>query len=231
MAAVIGYSNKIDSATLSGWTNNSNLKTRYLAQKATASGALDIDLGSAQAIGLVALVSTSGVSSMNVTAGSSAGGSNLYSGTVSAYGGPDIATTFASVTARYWRITASGSVGRVFLGPRFAPTWGTDWSPSIQVESRTAISEALSGPEYFDTRPNRRVWRGHFSFLSPAEGYTWLGIQQALDVSGEVYVVEDDDDTTYRGQRNFCGRLRTLDAVEWPYQNHRAVGVEISELL
>lgn len=230
MAAVIGYSNKIDSATLSGWSNNANLKTRYLTQKATASGALDIDLGSAQSIGLVALVACSGIS-MTVTAGSSVGGSNLYSGSVSGYGGPDTALTFPAVSARYWRITASGSVGRVFIGPRFAPTWGTDWSPSIQVESRTNVIEALSGPEYFDSRPNRRVWRGHFSFLTEAEGMTWLGVQQTLDVSGEVYVIDDDDSTSHRDKRNFYGRLRTLDSIEWPYRSERAVGVEIGELL
>ena len=57
MATVIGYGNLIDAATLAGtWTNTANLKNRYLAQKASAgAGAyLDINLGSAQSIGLVA---------------------------------------------------------------------------------------------------------------------------------------------------------------------------------
>lgn len=235
MATVIGYNNRIDSATLTGWTNNANLTTRYLTQKATASGSLDMDLGSAQSIGLVALVAHSVASgTVTISAGSSAGGSDLYtSGALSLYSGTDFAQTFAAVSARYWRITVSGSgtVGRVFIGPRFAPEWAVDWSPSLQIESRTGISEALSGPEYFDTRPSRRVWRGQYSWLTAAEGYQWLDVQKTMDVSGEVYLIEDDDDTTYRGQRNFMGRLRTLDAVAWPYPQHRSVAVEIGELL
>lgn len=230
MAAVIGYGNLIDTATLTGWTNNANLKTRYLAEKATASGNLDIDLGSAKGIGTIALIACSGVS-MTISAGSTVGGSDAYSASITGYGGVDTATTFATVTARYWRISATGFVGRIFIGPRFAPEWGTDWSPSISVESRTNVIEALSGPEYFDSRPNRRVWRGHFSFLSEAEGMTWLGVQQALDVSGEVYLFDDASSSNYRSQRNFYGRLRTLDAVEWPYRSERAVGVEVGELL
>ena len=128
MAAVIGYSNKIDSATLSGWTNNANLQTRYLAQKATASGALDIDLGSAQAIGLVALVSTSGVSSMTVTAGSSAGGSNLYSGTIAAYGGPDRASLIAVLDSTW------------MLGDQSVPQVGAKRGP---MKTRPTLPDAV----------------------------------------------------------------------------------------
>ena len=232
MATVLGYSNLIDSATLSGWTNNGNLKTRYLAQKATATGSLDIDLGSAQAIGLVALVSTAGVSSMTVTAGSSAGGSNLYSGTVSAYGGTDLALTFASVTARYWRITASGSVGRLFIGPRFSPAATIDWNPGLSYESATGVQSSFGGQEYFDERPVRRVWRGQWSWLTDAEAWGVVApMLAASDISREVYLIEDDTDTSYRSLRRFLGRFRQLSAIEWPYVGTHTCGVEIGELL
>lgn len=237
MATVIGYGNLIDSATLAGtWTNTANLKTRYLAQKASAgAGAyLDINLGSAQSIGLVALVAetlTSGT--VTITAGATQGATTFNSGALSVYAGNDFAHTFAAVSYQWWRISvsAAGTIGRVFIGPRYKPTFGTDWSPSIQIESRTQISEALGGQEYFDARTQRRVWRGKFSWLNDAEAYQWYAIQQAQDVSGEVYLIEDDADTTYRGQRNFLGRLRTLDAIEWPYANQHSVGLEIAELL
>lgn len=237
MSTVIGYGNLIDSATLAGtWTNTANLKTRYLAQKATAgAGAyLDINLGSAKSIGLVAICSdtvTSGT--MTITAGATQGATTYSSGALSVYDGVDDAFTFTPVSYQWWRITlsAGGTVGRVFIGPRFKPTYTIDWSPSIQIESRTQIAESLGGQEYFDARTSRRVWRGHFSWLTDAEAYAWYAIQQAQDVSGEVYLIDDDTDTTYRGQRNFLGRLRTLDAIEWPYYSQHSVGVEISELL
>ena len=237
MATVIGYGNLIDAATLAGtWTNTANLKNRYLAQKASAeAGAyLDIDLGSAQSIGLVALVAetlTSGT--VTITAGATQGATTFNSGALSVYSGQDFAHTFAAVSYRWWRIavSAAGTVGRIFIGPRYRPTYNIDWSPSIQIESRTQISESLGGQQYFDPRTSRRVWRAKFSWLNDAEAYQWLAVQQAQDVSGEVYLIADDADTTYRGQRNFLGRLRTLDAIEWPYVSQHAVGLEIAELL
>lgn len=237
MATVIGYGNLIDSATLAGsWTNIANVKNRYLAQKATSgTGAwLDIDLGSAKAIGLVALVAetiTSGT--VTITAGATAGVVNFTTGALSIYAGTDFAHTFATQTYRYWRITLSGSgnVGRVFIGPRFLPAVNIDWSPALAIESRTSVSESLGGAEYFDSRPSRRVWQGKWSWLSEAEAMTWVAVQQSLDVSGEVYLIYDDADTSYRGTRNFLGRLRTLNAIEYPYIGQYGTALEIAELL
>lgn len=237
MSTVIGYSNLIDTATLAGtWTNTSNLKTRYLAQKASAgAGAyLDIDLGSAKSIGVVALCAKSMNSgTVTVTAGATQGATTYSSGTLTVYSGVDFAYTLTPATYRHWRITvsASGTVGRIFIGPRYLPAANIDWNASLQVESRTQISESLGGQEYFDARANRRVWRARFSWLTNSEAYQWLTLQQAQDVSGEVYLIEEDTDSTYRAQRNFLGRLRTLDAVEYPYLSTHAVGLEIGELL
>lgn len=239
MACVLGYSNLIDSATLSGtWTNTANLKTRYLAQKATAgAGAyLDIDLGSAQSIGLLALVSTSiTTGTITITAGTSPGGSTLYnSGALSIYTGTDFAKSFTVVSARYWRIatSAGGTIGRVFIGPTFKPTNNIDWNPSIAVESKTGILESLGGPEYFDERPNRRIMTSQWSWLTDAEAYNvLLAIQRSHDVSREVYLILEDTDTSYRGSTNFLARFRTLSPVEWPYLSIHSCGIELGELL
>ena len=318
MAAVIGYGNLIDSATLGGTlTNAANLKTRYLTQ--TASGGtppsaflplsqasrqwrsmttlgsdvyasvdggdiyrqiggtgnfvalgqtarvwygmttrgsdvyacvyggdiykqtggtgvyLDINLGTNQSIGVVAVIAhTQAGGTIRVQGGTSAGSGSAYDSTALAiYPGSDYAITFTPASARYWRITWSEqmSCGRIFLGPRFKPVNNIDWSHTLEVESKTTISEALGGPEYFDTRPNRRVWRGAFSWLNAAEASTWLDVQRTHDVAGEVYWFEDDTDTTYRGQRWFYGRLRTLSAIEYPYLSTYKTGIEIVELL
>jgi hypothetical protein len=239
MALVLGYGNLIDSATLGGtWTNTANLKTRYLAQKAAAgAGAyLDIDLGSAQTIGLVALVSeTIASGTITITAGTSAGGSTLYnSGALSIYSGTDFAKSFTDVSARYWRIatSAGGTIGRVFIGPAFKPVNNIDWNPSIAVESKTGILESLGGPEYFDERPNRRLFTGQWSWLGDAEAWTvLLAIHRSHDVSREVYLIQDDLDASYRGSTNFLARFRTLSPIEWPYLSQHAVGVELGELL
>lgn len=237
MTLVIGYGNLIDSATLSGtWTNTANLKTRYLAQKASAgAGAyLDIDLGSAKAIGLVALVAdTLSGGTVTITAGATVGAATFSTGALAVYSGQDFAHTFTPQTYRYWRITvsAAGSVGRVFIGPRFRPGYGAGFGSTAQIESLTKVSETLGGMTFFDQRPNRRVWQGKLEWLTDAEGYAWQQIQRDQDVWGEAYLIEDDTDTTYRGLRNFYGRLRNLSAIEWPYATTRATALEIAELL
>lgn len=239
MTCILGYTNQIDNATLGGtFTNVTNLQTRYLSQKATAvtSGVIDIDLKSAKTIGVVALVAhLTSAKTVHIQAGTTAGDSSAYdSGVLTAYVGADFAHTFTPVSARYWRITVTGpsiSIGRVFIGPSFRPDANFDWGVSLQIESRTNVVESLSGVEYFDKKPNRRVARGHFTWLSHAEAHLWLNIQRTLDVSNEVYWIEEETDTTYRAMRWFLGRLRTLDAVEYPYFQNHGVGFEISELI
>jgi hypothetical protein len=255
MGTVLGYSNKIDSATLSGGSWNagyplSNLKNRYLAQKARTTNALstssiiDIDLGSAQVIGVVAVVAhnLSAAATVRIQGDDTAGiTSPLYdSGALPIYSGSDYALPFAPVSARYWRISlidtgnAAGYIqlGRVFIGPKLAPAKGTDWGQSLAIDSSTEVQRSLGGPEYFDERANRRIWRGKWSWLTDAEGYsTVLGILRSHDISREVYVIGDDADTTYRGERNFLGRLRQLNAIEWPYLNYHAMAAEIGELI
>lgn len=237
MGVVIGYGNLIDSATLAGtWGSSANLKTRYLAQKATAvAGAyVDIDLGSAKAIGLIALVShTIASGTVTITAGATQGATTYNPGAQSVYAGQDYAVTFAAQTYRWWRIatSAGGNIGRVFIGPRFAPAAWQEYGSSGAVETLTKVTESIGGQEFFFSRPNRRVWQGKLSWLTAAEGYSWQAVQRAQDVAGEAFLIEDDTDTTYRGIRNFYGRLRTLGAVEWPYPQLRSTAIEISELL
>lgn len=252
MACILGYSNFIDASTLSNGTWNasypqSNLKTRYLNQKArstTTTATIDMDLGAAQSIGVVALIKHNLTTTATVRiqgAAANTFATNLYdSGTVTVYAHTDYALQFTSVSARYWRITitdTSNALGyvelaRVFIGKRFAPTNNIDWAASIGVESKTVIQESLAGVEYFDTRPNRRIWQGKWSWLSDAEAYsTLIALQRSQDVSGEVYLFEESTDTLYRDQRWFLGRFRTLNAIEWPYVSQHSCGVEIGELL
>lgn len=238
MSAVIGYGNLIDSATLGGTvTNASYLKDRYLAHKASAgAGAyLDIDLGAATSIGVVAVVShTQASGTIRVQGGSSAGSGSAYDSTALAiYSGSDYAVTFTPASARYWRITfsAASTFGRVFIGPRFRPATNIDWDHGFQRETRSVIGEALSGMEFGDKRNSRRVWRGAFSWLTPAEADAYDTLQAAADITDEVYWIEDDTDTTYRGKRWFFGRFRALSAIEYPYLSTYKAGVEIGELL
>ena len=255
MALVLGYSNQIDTAGLSGgsWHASyplTNLQNRYLSQKArtvnalAASSVINLDLGSAQSVGVVALVAHNLTGSATVRIqGSSAADQSvaLYDSTaLPAYTGTDYAMSFPAVSARYWRISISDTgnpagyvqLGRVFIGWRFSPANNIDWNPKLAVESKTAVMESLGGPEYFDERPTRRLFTGQWSWLSDPEAYNFLlAIQRSHDVSREVYLIADDADTSYRGTTNFLARFRQLSPIEWPYLNSHSCGVELGELL
>lgn len=255
MTCVLGYSNQIDTATLSGGSWNAsypltNLQNRYLSQKArtanalSASSVINLDLASAQSIGVVALISHNFSAAATVRIqGSSAADQSvaLYDSTAETiYSGTDYAKSFTAVSARYWRISISDTgnssgyvqLGRVFIGWRFSPTNNIDWNPTLAVESKTAILESLGGPEYFDERPNRRLFTGQWSWLSDPEAYNvLLAIQRSHDVSREIYLIQDDTDINYRGTTNFLARFRQLSPVEWPYLGQHTCGVELGELV
>lgn len=255
MATILGYSNQIDTAGLSGgsWHASyplTNLQTRNLGEKArttnalAASSVLNLDLGSAQTIGVVALVAhnLSAAATVRIQGSSAADQSvALYDSTALVYSGSDYAMALPTpVAARYWRISISDTsnpagyvqMGRVFCGWAFKPTNPIDWNPALGVDSKTVVMEALDGTEYFDERPNHRVFQGQWSWLSDPEAYSFLiAIQRSHDVSREIYLIADDTDLNYRGTRNFLARFRQLSPIEWPYLNAHSCGIELGELL
>lgn len=256
MALVLGYANQTDVSTLSGGSWNasyplSNLKTRYLYQKTRSSNALaastviNIDLGTAQSIGVVALVGhnlTGDAATVRIQGASNSGMSpTLYDSTAeTVYSATDYAKHFTAVNARYWRISISDTgntsgyvqLSRLFLGWRFMPTVTNDFGETLELESQTVVQQSLAGPEYFDERPNRRIWRGQLSWLSNTEAYRMLLVMlRQQDVSREVYLIADDSDTNFRDQRNFLGRMRSLSSIEYPYPLRNSAALEIAEVL
>ncbi len=255
MAAVLGYANQIDDGTVSGGSWNSsyplaNVKTPYLYQKARTSNTLAtssviiVDCATAQTLGVMALVSHNLTinATVEITASDYSDFSVLSydSGSLNVYAHTDFATSFTPVAARYWKISISDTgngdgyieIGRVFLGWQFKPGINIDFGVSIGVESDTSSLRALGGPDYFDSRPNRRSWRGTWSWLTEQEAYAvMVEIMRQQDIEREVYLMEDDEDTSYRAERWFLARFATLSAIEWPYLTYHSVGVELTEVI
>lgn len=254
MAFILGYANQVDDAPVSGgsWSSSyplTNIKTRYLFQRARSTDALAssstmvIDTGENQTIGVVALVrhniSTNGTVRIRGYEFSNLTGLAYDSGAVTVYAGDDFAHAFTPTAARYWQIVISDTgnadayieIGRVFIGWRFEPEVCVDWGLNIGVESQTTVMQSLAGPEYFDSRPNRRIVSGQWSWLTQAEAHgVYLQIQRQQDIEKEVFAMMDPD-TSYPDQVWFLGRFRTLNAIEWPYLDRHSVGFEISEIL
>jgi hypothetical protein len=253
---ILGYANQTDVSTLSGGSWNasyplSNLKTRYLYQTSrtanalTTSTVINIDLGEDQTIGVIALVGhnlTAETATVRIQGASNSDISpTLYDSTAQlVYTGTDYAVSFTPTRCRYWRISivdtgnTSGYVelSRLFIGWKFAPSVTNDYGGTTEIETFTVVQQALAGPEYFDERPNRRVWRGQLSWLSETEAYRMLMVMlRQQDVSREVYLIEDDADLVFRDQRNFLGRMRSLSSIEYPYPLRRSAAIEVAEIL
>lgn len=242
---ILGYDNQVDGAVLSGgsWSATyplTNIQTKFLRQKARSAGTtatFTLDIGSAQTIGVIALVGLN----LSVSADITLSNSNGYSsGVLAGYSSGEFGAAITASPSRYWTITISDAanadgyieIGRVFLGYAFKPAANINWSPSFTIESRTQSLEALSGPEYFDVRANRRLWRGSWSWLTDQEAYgVLMPLLRSSDIWQEVYLIEEDSDTEYRHQRQFLGRFRAMDAIEWPHLDTHTCGVEIAEVL
>lgn len=254
MAFILGYANQVDDAPVSGGSWNAsypltNIKTRYLFQRARSTDAVStsstmvIDTGENQTIGVVALVrhniTTNGT--VRIQGYQNAGLTTLSfdSGAVAVYAGDDFAHAFTPTEARYWKITVSNlgnpdgyiEIGRVFVGWRFEPEVCVDWGLNIGVESQTTVMQSLAGPEFFDSRPNRRIVSGQWSWLTQAEAHgVYLQIQRQQDIEKEVFAMMDPT-TNYPDQVWFLGRFRTLNAIAWPYLDRHSVGFEVGEIL
>jgi hypothetical protein len=260
MATVVGFSNYIDNSTLTGGNWNvsyplNNIKTRYLNKKSRSSNALTsstqivIDAGSSIGVNVVALVHhnlTVNVATVQIQASSASNFASIIydTGPLTVYGiADDFAVSIPYTTARYWRFLISDAgnsagyveIGRVFIGPSVPGFTYVDWGASIGVESDTQVVKTLGGPEFFDSGPRRLVWRGKFSYIDDSTAYGSI-LQQMrrfwLDPAYEIYFIEDDADlTANRKTRNFLGRMRVLNPIEWPYHDSHSIAVEISELL
>ena len=216
MATLLAHSNAVDAATLSGGSWNAtyplnNLKTRYLTQAARTTNAAEastiiiLDLGATKSIGCLGLVRTN--LTANATIQIQANTSNAWTTPlldilpVKAYAaGGDYFQHFGNSAYRYWRVLISDtanaagfvSIGRLFLGPLFVPTIPNDFNPTLQIESQSQAVMSLGGQEYFESRPNRRVWKFNWSWLPDADVYnTLIPLQLNNDIGGEVIVFCD----------------------------------------
>lgn len=252
MSAIIGYGNLIESATITTggvWSGSypaNNVKNRYLgvfARNTDGNGALYIDLGSAQTIGLIGVAGISLAASASVSVRWSTDGWSSYTWVQTAqpqtdYGvGSSYFVVVSNVSARYWSIgfgapPGNHDIGRVFIGSKFAPTYPLSFGASLGRESRTTRDESIGGTRFHRARPSRRTLTGSFDYLSDDEAHTWRSIQGSLDISNEAVLIWDDTDTSNkRVDRNMLCNLDELDSIEFPYASERKVGIRLSEVI
>lgn len=250
MAAILGYSNQIDNATLSGgaWaedypiTNLQNSRLRKLARSTSTGATIVITLPAAMEIGIVALVSynLTNAATVRVQGGSFDSGVQTIYPTYAFAARQSYACLIPPDTsAAEWTITISDPTnpagyvqfGRVFIGPVFAPATCFDWGYSDGLITSSQAQEAIAGPEYFFSLATRRSWQGQFSWLTDAEAAEFRVIMRVSDISGEVFWVPRSELTTGQSEFWFLGRFAELSPIAYPYLATHSVPVQIRELL
>lgn len=249
MAALLGHTNQIDSATLSGgtWeddypiTNLQNKRLMRKARSASTSATVVVTLPAATDIGIVAVCSHNLTDAATVRVQ----GGTFDSGAETVYPAqPFSRKDYACLvqpeeSAATWTITIEDAsnpagyveFGRIFIGPTFAPATCVDWGFSDGLISASTMQESLGGPEYFFDLSVRRSWSGQFSWLTTEEAAEFRRIMRSSDIGGEVYWVARSEAVTTAGEFWFLGRFSELSPIAYPYLSTHSVPVSIRELI
>lgn len=145
-----------------------------------------------------------------------------------------------NLTGRYFRFVIADpgnpagfvQIGRTFIGNGFQPSINMEAGASLALETDTAVERSLSGAEFFQPRPLRRVMRFGIPALPNAEAFgSGFEVIRRSGTHREVFVIPDSADAPNRARRDFMGRLRQLSALEQPYGLESSLGFEVAELL
>jgi hypothetical protein len=194
---LLGWDNKADAAALTVGSEQAtlpgaNLQIAHISRKwQTAAGvkssSLTFDMLASLQCALLAVLGTNFTAAATVrlrasdadptaVAGDKLDTGVIASGVKAGYGA--IYKAFAAVTARYWRLDLTDNtlpdnlaVGRVFLGPSWAPSANQlyGWSPAALDDSKGVESYGLQS--FFDVRPKRRVLDFTLDWMGEAEMY------------------------------------------------------------
>lgn len=255
---LIGYGNKIDTATLSGgaWRTGyelNNIKDRILKHVARSSNLtytntlFDIDLGVAQEFRIVALVATnlsfSGSYRIRLSDVAGSFSTPIYdSGTLPlTYQYPNLIHVLPDgIGSRYLRIelfdffNPAGyvQIARAFVGMSMSVKNGISRGSELGYISSTTVQESLGGVEYFDEKPLKRKYAFSIDYLTDDEAYSKaLELDRVSDISKEVVIIPDSSDVLYQQKRNFIGRLSQLSPLKNPYLGMHQKAYEVLEIV
>lgn len=230
----------------------SNVQDRRLSRVArstdatAASTKLRWDLGSAQPVGLLAVLITNLTKTSTPTVqwkgGTSAGASDVYNpGTQQAWPtgltlddvtGPDgtqehiwsVLIPTAAQTARHWELSivdtanADGylDVARAFPAGAYRPSRPPTAGARSLLENGTERTDTDGGATLFKVRPTRRVSAFSLANIPESEALTTIRRMQHRLGTSGPLFFVFDETDPYRYERSYQGTLRQLGALEYP---------------
>jgi hypothetical protein len=239
-----------------------NLLDRRLARIARSTNALttsttfDVDLGTARAVGLLALPKHTMTSGATVQwrASSTAGD---FSSPIYNSGALDVWPSGATVedlnglnvshvhiptttqTARYWRCSIANTanpagyvdLSRVIVAGTWRPSIGMSTGAKLGLESETERIVSDGGAAFYREKPARRSWDFTVSMLAATESMAIaFKMSRQLGGHGQLFFVFDTADA-YMHERAFLCVMRELSAVEYPFAEYQSVAFRLVEEL
>jgi hypothetical protein len=208
-----------------------------------------IDHGSARVAQCFAIVAhniTDPAATITVNRGTTSGASDVYAGSpVTCWpfspldddrdGGffAIAVVTPHPTTARFTTIAINTSdrvrMGRLFVGPVFAPAIGVtrrtnDWLPDFSTVERTE-----SGADWVAARPRLRHPGIEYRALSRAEGSLLQEIQRTHGTTGELFYTANIFDRADTQQHGCLAMLRQMSPLEFPFFGHNSVAIGFDE--
>lgn len=234
---MLGYSNQIDTSTLSGGTWNTsfpitNIKNRLLSKPAITTTNSVTFTFTATSIRCVGIIKTN----LPVGATYSLANGAYNSGTkTTLVANQDLIFGLSATASGTFTVTITStapiSIGRVFAGATIQPTVNHTAGAGLGYTSQSTVETSVGGVEYFKSMPIRRNFSFTLDWLTDAEAYQTLEIIRVSDITNEVLIIPDYTDTIYGYKRNFMGRLSTLSSIKNPYVNTHQAGFEILEIV
>lgn len=255
---LIAWDNKVDTAVVSASSElaslpAANVQHPHLSRKwHTAAGvksaAITFDLGSSQSCALLAVLGTNLTSAATMrlrasnTDPTGAAGEVYDSTTISAGVHDDfkaVYKSFNAASARYWRLDLTDTtvpdnvqVGRIFLGPKWTPTYGQSWDWAPDVEDPSRVQESYAGQLYAEELPKKRRLVFTLSYMSEAEAMENAHkLRRACGVTRGVLVIPMENGS-YISHQAVWGRL-TERSAPIPHRTPKewAQKYEIEEIL
>jgi hypothetical protein len=227
----------------------SNIADRRLSKVARSTDAtaantkLRVDLGTARAVGVVAVLipnlTKTSTPTIQWKGGTTAGGTDVYNpGAVTAWPTGIVAedvtswdgtimnvwlTAFPNSTARHWELdivdTANADgyldVARVIIAGSTGLSVTLDDGAQMGVESNTTSEDTDGGATLYSSKRRRRNDKFNISNLTNADALGTLHkMMFSLGTSGQVFWVPDPADTTYGWKRNYLGVLKELSPLQ-----------------
>lgn len=146
----------------------------------------------------------------------------------------------ASITARYVTIEITDTtnadgyvqIGRVFVGGGITPTYNMGYGGMGDAwEDPSVIESTPGGAEFYDLRRRFRSVQFSLEWVTNTEFKQLYEMQRRQGTTQEVLYIPDRSDYEAMQRMGFLGRLRQLNAIEYPFYNMRKAAFEIKEIL